>query len=342
VQGEIAASVVRALQMEVTSARYLPAQVSLRSSDAYDRYLRGWHAHDRYDREGFEEAAADFRQSLELDPTFLPAAVTLALTLRDIADWSLVPPAEGYEQARQATEAALKIDPNSALAHAILGDIYTEYDWNWAAAERESKAALALAPNEANVLIFAAIERLARGDWSAAGRLIDASIASDPLDSGDLLTRATLYLRTGRIAEAEESSRHAIQITPTYQGAHNYLGLCLLLEGKPDAALAEMQQETLSWARAQGLALAYSALHRSKEADAALADLQAEHANDQAMIIAEVYAYRGQANQAFEWLDRAYAQKDNNLAVMKGDPLLKTLETDPRYKGFLRKMNLPD
>jgi TolB-like protein/Flp pilus assembly protein TadD len=342
VQGEIAASLVRALQMEVTSTQYLPAQGSLRSSDAYDRHLRGWHAHDRHDRKGFEEAAADFRQSLTLDPTFLPAAVTLAMTLRDIADWGLVPPTEGYEQARQATEAALRIDPNSALAHAILGNIHTEYDWNWAAAERESRTALALAPNDADVLIFAAIERLATGDWRAAGQLIDASIASGPLDSADQVTRAILYLRTGRVAEAEETLRHSIQIAPTHQGIHNYLGQCLLLEGKLEAAVAEMQQETLSWARVQGLALAYFALHRSKEADAALSDLMAEHASGQAMIIAEVYAFRGRADQAFEWLDRAYAQKDNNLSLLKGDPLLKTLETDPRYKDFLRKMNLPE
>lgn len=93
--------------------------------------------------------------------------------------------------------------------------------------------------------------------------------------------------------------------------------------------------------RLQGLALAYHALGRKKESDAALAEFVAKYHADGAFQIAEVYAFRGEADRAFEWLERAYAQHDGGLAYMKGDPLLKSLERDPRYAAFLKKMRLP-
>ena len=106
--------------------------------------------------------------------------------------------------------------------------------------------------------------------------------------------------------------------------------------------MAVMQKETFEEAKVSGLAVVYQALHRTKGADAALACLQTEFAGREALEVAEAYAFRRQKDEAFKWLDRAYAQKDNSHYYMKGDPLLKNLEADPRYKAFLRKMNLPD
>jgi serine/threonine-protein kinase len=124
--------------------------------------------------------------------------------------------------------------------------------------------------------------------------------------------------------------------------AHHDLGLVLLIEGKAEAALTEMQEESLSGGQVAGLAVVYYALHRTRDADSALARLEAQNADDQPLEIAEVYAFRGQKDRAFVWLDRAYTQKEVNLTMLMGDPLLKSLEPDPRYKAFLRKMNLPD
>jgi hypothetical protein len=103
-----------------------------------------------------------------------------------------------------------------------------------------------------------------------------------------------------------------------------------------------MQLETPVGGKFAGLAAVYSALHRTKEADAALARVEADDSADMALQIGEVYAVRGKKDRAFAWLDRAYAQKDINLFLFKGDPLLKTLEQDSRYKAFLHKMSLPD
>jgi len=90
-----------------------------------------------------------------------------------------------------------------------------------------------------------------------------------------------------------------------------------------------------------GLPLAYHALSRKVESDAALHELTQKFADDWAYQIAEVHAFRGEIDKAFEWLDRAYTQRDGGFSEMKGDPLLKNLERDPRYKALLRKLKLP-
>jgi adenylate cyclase len=341
VQDEIAASLVRALQLEMTASGHIRAQTSLRSGDAYDSYLRGLHALDRHDQRGFDGAVADFRRALELDPAFVAAAEALARALRNLADDGFVPPRTGWNQAREAAEAALKLDPKSARAHAILGNIFTAYDWNWPAAASELQTALALAPSDSEVLSFAAVERGAVGDFSEAMRLLDAANAADPLDVGIYLDRGAWLLRLGRFAEAETAYQRGLQIAPTHAWGHYYLGILLLTEGKAEAALAEMQKVAVAGAQAAGLAVVYQALHRTKDADAALARLEAQNAGDLALLIAEAYAFRGQKDSAFRWLERAYVQKDISFTLLMGDPLLKKLAGDPRYTAFLRKMNLP-
>jgi len=113
------------------------------------------------------------------------------------------------------------------------------------------------------------------------------------------------------------------------------------MRAKPEAALPEMEREKDPGWRRHGLALAYHALGRKKEADAALAELIEKDKDGAAFQIAEVYAFRREVDKAFEWLERAYAQRDGGLTEMKGDPFLKNLEADPRYKAFLEKMRLP-
>jgi tetratricopeptide (TPR) repeat protein len=145
----------------------------------------------------------------------------------------------------------------------------------------------------------------------------------------------------GQTAEAEASLRRALEVQPGYVWAPYYLGIALLLRGDLDAALAAVRRDA-PLAQAAGLPIVYWALGRKAEAEAALRKLIAERANDAAYEIAEVYAYRSDRDEAFKWLERAYAQKDGGLHLIKGDPLLTNLEPDPRFKAFLKKMNLPE
>jgi hypothetical protein len=107
-------------------------------------------------------------------------------------------------------------------------------------------------------------------------------------------------------------------------------------------ALAEAQKETDEDSRLRILALVYWAVERRSESDMALRQLESKFADVDAYDIGEVHAYRGEADTAFNWLGRAYRQRDTSMLFLKVDPLLRNLRNDARYKVLLRKMNMPD
>jgi tetratricopeptide (TPR) repeat protein len=115
----------------------------------------------------------------------------------------------------------------------------------------------------------------------------------------------------------------------------------MVMYGRPQDALLEIERVRYDPVRAFLYAIAYYALGRKKEADAALHELIAKYHAGAAYQIAEVYAFRNQPDEAFAWLDRAYAQRDSGLIGTKVDPLLKSLHNDPRFAALLKKLNLP-
>ena len=342
VQGEIAASLVRALQLELVPAGLVESRSSMSRGEPYDLYLRGQHALSRGDQQGIEEAIAYFRHSLELSPTFAPASEALAEALEGLVNSDYVAADVGWEETRKAAEHALRLNPRSARAHAILGEALLVHDWDWAGAERELGIAMSLAPNDSFVLTHAAQHRLAVGRLDEAAHLIEAAGAADPLDPDVFAIKTWVYERQGRLADARSAGHRALEISPTDSWQHFYLGVVFLDGGDAASALAEMEKEVHTGARIIGLADAYWALGQRQQANAALNQAELVGADDMPVEIAEAYALRGNADRAFEWLDRAYAKKDSDLYYVKGDPLLRNLKRDPRFKAFLRKMNLPE
>jgi adenylate cyclase len=342
VQDEIAVSLVRALQLEVTPSLNSQSRSQARSAEAYDAYLRGLHALERNDEQGFNEADAHFHRALEIDPGFAPAAEGVAWALSDLAFDEMVPPRLGFEQARTAANAALKLDPNMAATHALLGTIHLLYDWDWPAARSECQMAVALAPSNAAALICVAQERMAVGDWAASLRSIDAAMTADPLLVDNYLFRLYACVRLNRLAEAESAGRRVLEISPTYAWGHYFLGMALLMEGRAEAALTEIQKEQLIEARDAGSVVAYEALRRPRDAEAALARLKTDNTGRWPFGLAIAYAALNRSEQAFEALDLAYTTRDASLWAIKGHPYLRPLERDSRYKAFLRKMNLPE
>jgi tetratricopeptide (TPR) repeat protein len=149
-----------------------------------------------------------------------------------------------------------------------------------------------------------------------------------------------VQLSRGRLTEAEEAIRRAIEIAPTAIFNHYVLGLVLLARSQPQAALAEMLKEGDESSRLGGSAMAYITLGRKAESDVALAQM-INNAN-RPYTIASVYAFRGESDNAFKWLDRAYAQKDPLLPNVKYAREFNNLHGDPRYEAFLKKMNFPE
>jgi TolB-like protein/Tfp pilus assembly protein PilF len=340
-QDEIAASLVRALQIEVSAGEF-GDRPALRNTEAYTLYLRGLHALDRGDQQGFEEARSDFERALSLDPSFATAATRLEQMYFLLGIFGFMPPAIAFEKARQTAELALKLDPNNATAHAELSSIHDLYDWDWDAADRELKQALALAPNDASILCLAAQHSTILGRWDEAWTQENACLAQDPLNSGTYTALSYVQISRGQSAEAEAALRRALEISPTASRVHYILGIVLLVRGESQAALTEMLKEKDAGVSLAGSAMAYFALGRQADSDAALAQILKNEANHHPFYIAKIYAFRGERDEALQWLDRAYVQKDPTLFFhIVGDPIMKSLKVDPRYKAFLKKMNLP-
>jgi TolB-like protein/Flp pilus assembly protein TadD len=337
-QDEMATSLVRVLQVEVTD-KVIVSRPALRNTQAYTLYLQGLHAKDRFDREGFEQAVNDFQRAFDLDPSFAVAAGGLANVYFLLGQFGFVPPSVAFENARGAAQLALKLDPTLAATHALLGNIYIVYDWDWAAAEREIGLALAAGPNDPYVLFIAAIQSQVMGRLDDALREIDASLAQDPLNPSSYLVLHLIQIRRSRLAEAEAAIRRTLGISPTFSKAHYFLGVAQLLRGQSEMGLAEIMKETDEGSRLPGLAIAYFALGRKSDSDAALAQSLKSQAN-RPFEIAGAYAFRGESDDAVKWLERAYAQKDPYLCSIKGEATLEKLKGDPRYKALLKKMNL--
>jgi TolB-like protein len=340
-QDAIAAAVVRELQLTVDPA-YLPSRSTLKSAETYDLILRGRHAADRWDKEGLDEAVTLFQRALDRDPTSADAAAELAFAYYKLGADSFLAPAAAFEAARREATAALQLDPKSVLAHLVLFRISMAYDWDWTAAEREVREVTRLAPGRADGLNGEAHLSVITGRWDDALRLINAALAQDPLDANSFQYLALIQAHRGHLSEAEAALRRGLDIRPTYAYGHYYLGLLLLERGNREAPLLEMEQEATDDGKQAGLAMVYYALGRREESDTALTRLVKERADVDAFMVAAVFAFRGQLDEAMHWLERAYVQKDAGLFSVKFDLPLKNLEKDPRYKAFLKKMNLPE
>ena len=92
--------------------------------------------------------------------------------------------------------------------------------------------------------------------------------------------------------------------------------------------------------KATGLAMVHHALGNQQESDQALKTLIASNSNDAGYQIAEVYAFRGELDHAFKWLEHSYVIRDSGLAFTIGDPAFQSLHKDPRWEKFLEKLGL--
>ena len=339
VQVQIASAIARQFELALnmdTARRLQP-----RTLEAYHLYLRGWEAVDRGDK-GLREAAPDFAQALASDPGFLKAAEARALAeLDEIAD-KLTTPQTGWPRAEQSARICLKISPGSALAHAILGLEKATFEYHWREASEELDRLLALHPRDPDALYVGAWLAFDLGRTDEALQLQDTALALDPLNPDSNQNSAYIHYLLGDLDSAERAFRKSSEISPTFGSNHLMLGKILLLRGRPQEALAEMQQEREE--ADLGLALAYHALGRHAESDAALTRTEAVYQVYQVpgeVNIALAHAYRGELDVAFSWLERAIAARDLNLGHgLRTEPMFAGLRGDPRYRNLLSEMNL--
>jgi serine/threonine protein kinase/Tfp pilus assembly protein PilF len=338
-QEEIARAVTSALNVTLSGGAQVQSGAS-KNPEAYNSYLQAQYFSHARSKEGLEKAAAYYEQATRQDPGYALAWAMLGSVRANQAAKAEIPLDEGYRVARQAVARALGLDPNLAMAQAVMGWIQLSYDWDWPAADASLRRALALDPGNDVVIENNASLDKTLGRFEEAVELLRRAIAIDPLSADNYYNLALVLNHAGRPEEAVTAAKKALEISPNYAAAHVAIAVAYLAQSRPREALDEVQSEKNATWRLIGFPLVYHALGQKKEADAALADLIAQLPMDAAYQIAEAYAFRGDRYSAFHWLDRAFSQRDGGLTEIKGDPLMKNLEHDPRYLEFVKKMRL--
>jgi len=339
VQDDVARAVAREIRLRLSSQQQADlARPRPVNPEAFDAYLQG-----RYfsQRGNADMAASYYERATQLDPSYARAWVGLSKARYDQADTAgSVPTEEGYRLAREAVDRALALDPNLAEAYTQIGFIKRFVDFDWVGADESNQRAIALEPGDPESLRAAATSATLFGRYGEALGLARRAIELDPLNAASRARLGWIEYQMGSLDEAVADFKRALELSPDAP-AHGALSEIYVLQGRPQDALAEIERGRLKFYRLQHYAIAYHALGREKDSDAAFTELIEKYDKIAAFQIAEVYAFRKQANEAFEWLDRAYAQRDGGVIQTKVDPLLKNLHGDPRYVAFLKKLNLP-
>ncbi len=334
IQDEIAGKVVEELRVTL-----LGAVPKARATDpeAYALHLQAVQLGRQKTAEAFKQSDALYRKVLAIDPRYAPAWVGLGRNFSNEASQGLVSNKEGADQGREAAMKAVAADPEYAPAYAQLG-FFAGSDGDLADAAEHFKRALALDPADLDVLRNSAgfLQSLGRLDKALA--LEEAVVRRDPVNVAALFNLGYYQRLAGRFDAAIASYRTVLSLAPGRGGAHAQLGNVLLLKGDAQGALAEIEQETSETWRMQGLPMAYHALGRKADSNAALAALVAKWEKDSSYNIAYVYAYRGEADKAFEWLDKAVEYGDPGLGDIVTENLFDNIHNDPRWLAFLRKI----
>jgi TolB-like protein/lipoprotein NlpI len=334
IQDEIAGEVVK--QLKVT---LLGAAPTVRQTDpkAYTLYLQAVQLGRQQTPAAFTQSDALFNQVLEIDPRYAPAWSELARNFLNKGFEGLLPSSEGLARARKAEEKALAIDPNYAPAHARLGSI-AAYNNDSVGAAKHFERALALDPSDLSVLDELAVFLKTLGRLREALALNEAIVRRDPVNVTALNNLGNAQLLMGQFDAAIASFRSVLSLSPGYAGAQYFICEAMLLKGDAPAALTEIKQEKGEVLRLIGLSMVYHALGRKTESDATLGNLIAKFEKDWSYNIAFVYAFRGEADKAFNWLDKAVQYQDPGFSEIVSENLFDNIHSDPRWLPFLRKI----
>lgn len=337
VQDEIAAEVVEQLKVRLLGAA--PKAVETDSA-AYELYLQARELHRQGTAAGYEPALALLDQALTLDPRYVPAWTLKSGIHGDQAAAGAVPAPAGWRHARESVNRALVLDPEDGVAHARKGWIAIVADRDLAAAAQHFERALTLAPTHDTVLRGSATLLLCLGRVEQALAVHQWVVARDPMNTRLHVNLGLTYLWAGRFDAALASYRAVLGLSPGMIGAQAGVALALRSQGQLVEALAAAQQESVEVSRLLAVAMILHTMGHAAESDATLTEIIEKYARDFAYNIAYVLAYRGEADRAFQWLDKAVALNDGGLSEIVVQPEFASLHDDPRWLPFLRSIGM--
>ena len=339
VQQEIAKAVAESLRVTLLGSEEKSAQMATNSVEAHNAYLQGHFYSVRRNAEDYRKAIDYFDQAIQLDPNY-----ALAYAERSEV-WTVIGDLTGqrstaFPKARSDAEKAVAIAPSLAEAHAALGWVRAFTEWKFAEGLRELQRAKELSPANptANDLLARVI--VYTGQMEEAERQARQAVELDPLSAATQFTLGRVLFYAGKLDEAYAAGRKLAELQPSASSSRRWQVLVAVQRGDGETALREAQLEPDDSIRPFELALAQYVRGDRKAADAALAELIANSRDGLAYQVAQVYAVRGEADKAFEWLQIAFDNHDGGMPSLLVDPLLAVLRDDPRYKNLVAKVGL--
>jgi len=344
VQDEIAAAVVTALNLKLLPEhKRLSAGSRTTDPAAHTQYLLGRQFFNRTNMDDFGRAVAAYKAAIAIDPNYASAYAGLAVAENELSHDpgnSVAAVLAGQKRALEAADKAIAIDPELSEGYAARGFLRFTINWDWTGAEADLSRAFALDPGSYRTYTCYACFLATLGRLPEALEINKKAIELDPLSADTWFRRSTQLNAAGRLPEARKAAMRALEISPEHAFAWFNIGVTSLLERNPKGALAEFQK-TSKARREAGVAMAEHDIGNVEASKRALDALVSAYASTNAYQVAEAYAWRGERDAAFTWLERAHAQHDGTLIQLKFDPLLANLHTDPRFAAMVKKMGLP-
>ena len=335
VQDEIAAAVVDELKIKLLK---VAPKRPVTDPQAYAFFLQGREVMRQFNPEAIEQAIALYKQALSIDPAYAPAWDGLADGYYNEVDLGVASVDQALPLAREAIDKALGNDPGYAPAYARAALIEGAIEGDLAAAARHLEQGFALDP--ANLDLIGVAIKIARrlGRPQQTLDFAEYVVGRDPVNVYGHEQVAISYNYAGRLDEALAAYRTGLKLNPGSAAQHSQIGDVLIAKGDAKAALSEYQQEPVESFRLLGLSAAYHALGRKAESDAALDEVIRKYERTMPTNIAWVFAFRGEGDRTFEWLNKAVEYRDIALGTIPFDPWWRIMHSDPRWLPLLRRM----
>jgi serine/threonine protein kinase/tetratricopeptide (TPR) repeat protein len=347
VQEEISHAIVANLRLKLGGEeKKRLAKRYTESPQAYQDYLTGRFYWNKRTKEGLLKGLEYFNEAIERDPGYSLAYAGLADSYALLGRYSYLPPAEAFPKGTEAVEKALDIDKTLGEAHTSLAFIKRYSNFDWAGAEKEYKLAIEFSPNYATAHHWYALQLSMLGRNSEALTEIRRAVELDPLSLIINTNLAWVYYFARDYDRAVENFKKTLEMDPNYAVAHQRLGQTYLEQELFSAAVAELEKAVvLSPGNTEILAALGHALGvsgKKEEAAKILENLNklSEDSYVSAYDRATVYLGLGAEDKALEYLEKAYEQRSGYVTLIKADPRLDRLHSNPIFVALLKKMNL--
>jgi TolB-like protein/DNA-binding winged helix-turn-helix (wHTH) protein/Flp pilus assembly protein TadD len=364
-QSEVAADIAKQIDLELTPQQQQRFRASAHpvNPDAYQSYLLGRYYWNMRTGAGLAQAGHYFADAIQKDPNFALAYSGQAdyfAYLTVLGGPEIMKPRDAMAQARTAATKALKLDDSLAEAHASMGNILHNYDWNWAAAEGEYKRAIELNPNYAMAHHLYAHLLIETGRKEESLAEAHRALELDPYSPFVNNGLARQYYLSRDYAKAAAQCLIGLQLSPEYFPARIQLALAYEQTGKLPQAISELEQAAGLMAGNGGpanstkptldipvvhalLGHAYAVSGRTIDAHVELSKLQAAATKRYIppSYFALVWMGLGDNKQAMIWLDQGYNDRSEHMLYLGLEPLVDPLRADPAFVSLLKQVGLP-